>query len=180
MKVKIDKVEIEVSQGDIASQHDVDAVVNAANAQLATGGGVAGALHMAAGTNLYMECKPLAPISPGEAVITAAYNLPNKKVIHCLGPVYGQDKPEDQLLSSCYLNSLRLAEENKLSRIAFPAISTGAFGYPFSEATDIAFDTIFKEVPSLNHLQRIKFVLYSDGDYEHYLQKLKTFGEDIN
>lgn len=178
MKIKVNNVEIEVSQGDIASQPDIEAVVNAANAHLATGGGVAGALHMAAGPNLYMECQPLAPISPGEAVITSAYNLPNKKVIHCLGPVYGQDKPEDQLLADCYVNSLRLAEENKLSSIAFPAISTGAFGYPFSKATEIAFNTILKEVPALNHLQRIKFVLYSDGDYNHYLQKLKTVEKD--
>ncbi|HSI71266.1 MAG TPA: macro domain-containing protein [Gillisia sp.] len=180
MKIKVDKVEIEVAQGDIASQQDVEAVVNAANAHLATGAGVAGALHMAAGPNLYMECKPLAPISPGEAVITSAYNLPNKKVIHCLGPVYGQDKPEDQLLADCYVNSLRLAEENKLSSIAFPAISTGAFGYPFSQAMEITFKTILKEVPALEHVQRIKFVLYSDGDYRLYVQKLKTLGEEFN
>lgn len=180
MKIKVENTELEVSQGDIASQTDVEAVVNAANAELATGGGVAGALHNAAGPQLYEECKPLAPIAPGEAVITSAYNLPNKKVIHCLGPVYGQDKPEDQLLANCYINSLRLAEDNKLSSIAFPAISTGAFGYPFLKATDIAFKTILKKVPALKHLQRIKFVLYSDGDYNLYLQKLKTLGEEKN
>lgn len=178
MKIKAGKVEIEVSQGDIASQPDVDAVVNAANAQLAPGGGVAGAIHTAAGPGLYEECKALAPISPGEAVITAAYNLPNKKVIHCLGPVYGKDKSEDSLLASCYTNALRLAEDNRISGIAFPAISTGIFGYPFKEAMDIAFNTILKEVPALKHLQRIKFVLYSESDYNLYQQKLKALKED--
>ncbi|MCM4159062.1 macro domain-containing protein [Antarcticibacterium flavum] len=178
MKIAYGKVEIEVIRGNIASQPDVDAVVNAANAQLAPGGGVAGALHAAAGPGLYEECNPLAPILPGEAVITSAHNLPNKKIIHCLGPVYGKDKPEDSLLSNCYANALRLANENELSSIAFPAISTGAFGYPFKEATNVAFKTILKELPALKHLQRIKFVMYSEGDYNHYLQKLKQLEEE--
>lgn len=172
MKIKAGKVEIEVSKGNIASQPDVDAVVNAANPQLAPGGGVAGAIHAAAGPNLYEECKALAPVTPGEAVITPAYNLPNEKVIHCLGPVYGKDKPEEIILASCYANALRLAEDNKLTSIAFPAISTGIYGYPFSEAMDVAFNTILKAVPSLKHIQRIKFVLYSESDYNLYLQKL--------
>lgn len=180
MKVKIGNVELEVVQGDIASQPDVEAVVNAANARLAPGGGVAGAIHTAAGPQLYEECKTLAPISPGEAVITSAYELPNKKVIHCLGPVYGQDQPEDELLASCYSNSLHLAEENKLSSIAFPAISTGIFGYPVAEAVEVVFKTIIKEVPSLKHLQRIKFVLYGDGDYNLYLQKLRSLKKEIH
>lgn len=179
MKVKAGNLILEVAQGDIASQPDVEVVVNAANAQLAPGGGVAGAIHSAAGSQLFEECKSLAPIAPGEAVITSAYNLPNKNVIHCLGPVYGQDKPEAQLLADCYVNSLRLADENKLSSIAFPAISTGAFGYPISKATDIAFKTILKEVPALKHLQRIKFVLYSDGDYNLYIQKLKALDREV-
>ncbi len=178
MKIKSGKIEIEVIRGNIASQPDVDAVVNAANAQLAPGGGVAGAIHSGAGPGLYEECQPLAPISPGEAVITGAHNLPNKKIIHCLGPIYGQDAPESQLLAKCYVNALRLAEENNLSSIAFPAISTGAFGYQLREATDVAFMAVLKKVPALKHLQRIKFVLYNEGDYDFYLQKLKQLKEE--
>ena len=143
---------IEAIKGDIANQPDVDAVVNAANAELTTGGGVAGAIHRTAGPQLYKECKPLAPIRPSEAVITKGYGLPNSYVIHCLGPVYGRDKPEKKLLASCYSKTIRLAEQYKISSIAFPAISTGAFGYPFKEATQIAFQTILKEAGGLKHL----------------------------
>ena len=168
MKTMYKKVEIEISKGDIATQDGIDAVVNAANAQLRTGGGVAGAIHSAAGPMLYDECRSLAPISPGEAVITKAYELPNKFVIHCLGPVYGRDKPEDKLLSKSYSNALKLAEENKISSIAFPALSTGAFGYPIKEATEITFNTILAEVPKLNHLQKLKFVLHSESDLKIY------------
>ncbi|HEY9184979.1 MAG TPA: macro domain-containing protein [Salegentibacter sp.] len=168
MKAMYKQVEIEISRGNIAAQKGIDAVVNAANAELATGGGVAGAIHQAAGPQLYEECKPLAPIAPGEAVLTGAHNLPNKYVIHCLGPVYGQDKPEDKLLANCYSNALRLAEEHEISSIAFPALSTGAFAYPITEATKITFNTILAEVPKLNHLQKLKFVLYSEGDLKIY------------
>ncbi|CAN0229748.1 unnamed protein product, partial [Chrysoparadoxa australica] len=120
----------------------MDAVVNAANAQLMIGGGVAGAIHRAAGKGLAEECAPLAPIAPGEAVITSGHNLPNPYVIHCLGPVYGRDEPADRLLADCYRNALRLAEENELKSLAFPAISTGAFGYPLRAATEIAVATV--------------------------------------
>lgn len=176
MKTMYKQVEIEISRGDIAAQKGIDAVVNAANAQLQTGGGVAGAIHKAAGPQLYEECKALAPINPGEAVITKAYNLPNKYVIHCLGPVYGRDKPENELLANCYKNALRLAEENKISSIAFPSISTGAFGYPFQEATDVSFNTILGELERVKHLQKIRFVLFSEQDlrfYEEKFQKIK-------
>lgn len=168
MKKTIQNIEIEVFQGDIANLPNVEAVVNAANAQLTTGGGVAGAIHRAAGPKLYEECKPLAPIAPGEAVITGAYNLPNKYVIHCLGPVYGKDKPESKLLENCYKNVLIQAEEKKVKSVAFPAISTGAFGYPIKEATKISFNTILAEIPKLKHLQKLKFVLFSEADLEIY------------
>jgi O-acetyl-ADP-ribose deacetylase (regulator of RNase III) len=103
--------------------------VNAANAQLRSGGGVAGALHRAAGPGLEREASALAPLNPGEAVITSGHDLPNAWVIHCLGPVYGWDHPEDRLLSSCYREALRLAESLGLTSVALPAISTGAFGW---------------------------------------------------
>jgi O-acetyl-ADP-ribose deacetylase len=121
-------IKLECLQGDITNQSGIDAVVNAANAQLRPGGGVAGAIHRAAGSELYEECKNLAPIKPGQAVITGAHDLPNKYVVHCLGPVYGVDKPEEKLLADCYKNSLQIADANGCASIAFPAISTGAFG----------------------------------------------------
>lgn len=175
MKRTIHDVIIECVQGDIAAQTDVAAVVNAANAQLRTGGGVAGAIHRTAGPGLAEECRPLAPIRPGEAVITGAHNLPNQYVIHCLGPVYGRDRPEEELLSDCYRNALRLAGENEIDRIAFPAISTGAFGYPTDEAARIALSTIIDETRSLNSVKMIRFVLY-DNDalqaHERVLEEL--------
>ncbi|MFP4489812.1 MAG: macro domain-containing protein, partial [Bacteroidales bacterium] len=129
MKKDVSGVTLELITGNIAAQEDITAVVNAANARLRTGGGVAGAIHRAAGPGLEKETAPLAPIRPGEAVITSGNKLPNKYIIHCLGPVYGVDKPEDKLLANCYRNALKLAEEQKIDSIAFPAISTGAFAY---------------------------------------------------
>lgn len=173
MKLEIQNIQIEVIKGDISNQPDLDAVVNAANAELAPGGGVAGAIHGAAGPKLYEECKPLAPLAPGEAVITRAYGLPNKFVIHTLGPVYGKDKPEDQLLSNCYRNSFKIAEENKLTSVGFPGISTGIFGYPKSDAVEVVFSTLITELPGLKHLKKLRFVMFSDQDLELYESKLK-------
>ncbi|MUP45226.1 macro domain-containing protein [Gramella sp. BOM4] len=173
MRIELQNIEIEVEKGDISNQADLDAVVNAANAELAPGGGVAGAIHGAAGPKLYEECKPLAPIAPGEAVITRAYGLPNKFVIHTLGPVYGKDKPEEQLLSNCYRNSLKRAEENKLKSVGFPGISTGIFGYPKEDAVDVVFSTLLTEIPQLEHLKKLRFVVFSDEDRELYESKLR-------
>lgn len=173
MEVVLQKITIEVAQGDISKQSDLEAVVNAANAELAPGGGVAGAIHSAAGPKLYKECQALAPIKPGEAVITKAYNLPNKYVIHVLGPVYGKDKPEDRYLSSCYREALALAEENKIKSIGFPAISTGIFGYPPEKAIEVVFNTVLSELHHLKHLKRIKFVLFGEEDLHLYENKLK-------
>jgi len=163
---KIDKKTFELRKGDIASQPDMVAVVNAANAELRIGGGVAGAIHRAAGPGLEKECYPLAPIKPGDAVITGAHNLPNRYVIHCLGPIYGVNHPEDQLLARCYSNALQLADENGITSIAFPAISTGAFGYPQEEAVPIAVDTIVDMIPGLKTVKHVAMVLYSDNDYQ--------------
>ena len=175
MQIQVNNVQLEAIQGDIASQRDISAIVNAANARLETGGGVAGAIHRAAGPGLAEECRPMAPIKPGEAVISGAHNLPNSYVIHCLGPVYGSDKPEDKLLADCYRNSLRKAEENGIDSIAFPAISTGAFGYPFEGATDIALQTIKEIIPELKHVPTIRFVLFGKKDYKIYEEKLKEY-----
>jgi len=152
-------VTIECVQGDITRQEGFDAVVNAANAELRPGGGVSGAIHRAAGPGLAEECRPLAPIKPGQAVITSAHKLPNRFVIHCLGPVYGVDKPSDRLLADCYRNALKLADRYEISSIAFPAISTGAFGYPVREAAEEACRAIVETIPALKSVKRIRFVL---------------------
>ena len=159
-------VTVECVRGDITSQEDVAAIVNAANAQLRSGGGVAGAIHRAAGPGLEREAQQLAPISPGEAVMTGGHNLPNRYVIHTVGPVYGQDRPEDELLAGCYRNSLALAEENELDSIAFPAISTGVFGYPVGEAARVALGTVVQEAQRLGRVRLIRFVLFGEKDLE--------------
>ena len=157
--VHVHGIRIECVLGDITEQPDADAVVNAANAQLQIGGGVAGAIHRAAGPELSRECRPLAPISPGEAVITGAGRLPNRHVIHTLGPVYGYDTPSDELLAACYRSSLLRAEESGLSSVAFPAISTGAFGYPMGEAAPVAMRSVSETLGELSSLKLIRFVL---------------------
>ena len=161
--------------GDITTQPDIDAIVNAANARLAPGGGVAGAIHATAGPGLARECAALAPIEPGQAVLTAAHGLPNRHVIHCLGPVYGRDTPSDRLLGDCYKNALLIAEQNALGSIAFPAIATGAFGYPRQEAAEIALSTVMGMAATLTSVKLVRFVLYEDGAlriYESALERL--------
>jgi O-acetyl-ADP-ribose deacetylase len=155
---------IECVQGDIVRQPEMDAIVNAANAQLMPGGGVAGAIHRAAGPGLAEECRPLAPIRAGQAVVTGAHRLPNRRVIHCLGPVYGRDEPSDVLLASCYREALRLAETHGLASIAFPAISTGVFGYPMDAAARVALETVVSGAASLSSVRRVRFVLWSAED----------------
>ncbi len=173
MKKQVGEVVLEAVRGDIAGQPDMTAVVNAANAELMPGGGVAGAIHRAAGPGLAEECQPLAPIEPGEAVISGAHNLPNKYVIHCLGPFYGKDKPENLLLANCYRNALSLAEEKQIDSVAFPAISTGIFGYPFEAATDIALQTITETIPELKYVRHIRFVLFGEEDFDVYVERLR-------
>lgn len=173
MKKTINNINIEIKQGDITQQEDITAIVNAANAELLRGGGVAGAIHSAAGPELEKESEPKGPIEPGEAVITGAYELPNDYVIHCLGPVYRVNTPEDKLLADCYRNALDIAENEKIDSIAFPAISTGAFGYPIEEATDVALKTIKASLDHLNHVKTIRLVLYGKKDYELYERKFR-------
>jgi O-acetyl-ADP-ribose deacetylase len=159
-------VTVECVRGDITSQDDVAAIVNAANAELQSGGGVAGAIHRAAGPGLADEARPLAPISPGQAVITGGHDLPNRYVIHALGPVYGRDRPEAELLSNCYRNSLALAEERGIESVAFPAISTGVFGYPVEDAARVALVTVVEEAENLENVRLIRFVLFGEKDFE--------------
>jgi len=123
---------------------DVDAIVNAANKELLPGGGVCGAIFQGAKSkSLEMDCKKLSPIKTGQAVITSAYNLPSKYIIHAVGPIYRDGlSGEEELLRNAYLNSLKLAKKHSIKSIAFPLISAGIYGYPLKEACKIAVDTI--------------------------------------
>ena len=159
-------VTLECVRGDITAQDDVEAVVNAANARLEPGGGVAGAIHRAAGPGLAREATPLGPIAPGEAVITGGHDLPNRYVIHTLGPVYGQDRPEAEMLANCYRNSLAIAEERGIGSVAFPAISTGIFGYPAEEAAEVVLGTVKQVAENLGRVHLIRLVLHSASDFE--------------
>ncbi len=169
-----DDVTLECIKGDITKQDDVDAVVNAANAELAPGGGVAGAIHRAAGPELFEACKPLAPIQPGDAVITEAFDLPNQYVVHALGPVYGHDEAPEENLASAYRESLRRADEHGLRSLAFPAISTGAFGYPMQCAAQIALSTIITSACKLRSVRHIRFVLFDDATRQVHDETLKA------
>ncbi|SER22748.1 O-acetyl-ADP-ribose deacetylase (regulator of RNase III), contains Macro domain [Nitrosomonas sp. Nm51] len=171
---KSNGVLIECIQGNIAEQPDMAAIVNAANAALQTGGGVAGAIHRAAGPELEAECRQFAPIRPGQAVITGACRLPNRYVIHCLGPVYGVDEPSDVLLASCYRRALQLAEENGVESIAFPAISTGVFGFPLPSAARIALKTALDALPNLVRVKHIRFVLFGESDLRVFVEALNA------
>lgn len=166
-------VKVECVKGDIAAQQDMDVIVNAANAELMPGSGVAGAIHSAAGPGLAEECQALAPIRPGQAVISSAHNLPNRHVIHCLGPVYGVDEPSDRLLAECYRNALLLADRHELTSIAFPAISTGVFGYPLPDAAAVALKAVADTLADLNSVRLIRFVLFSDQDLSEFDKALE-------
>lgn len=167
-------VTIELIQGNIVEQEDVDAVVNAANAQLRTGGGVAGAIYRAAGPDLTEETRPLAPIQPGEAVRTSGHDLPNDHIIHVLGPVYGRDEPSDELLRAGYENALRRAEDAGVTSIAFPAISTGAFGFPTEAAARIALRTVIDAAPTLDSVSLLRFVLFDPEDLRIHKEVLSS------
>ena len=172
-RLMVGSVAVECVQDDITLQRDIEAVVNAANAELRPGGGVAGAIHRAAGPGLYEECRPLAPIRPGEAVITSGHGLPNRYVIHCLGPVYGVDLPSDVLLVHGYRNAMRLARERGIGSIAFPAISAGVFGYPMEAAAQVAVDTVLEELRTLPTLHLVRFVVF-DGSARKVYETLLT------
>jgi O-acetyl-ADP-ribose deacetylase (regulator of RNase III) len=161
---------LEVIQDDI-TKVDVDAVVNAANTTLLGGGGVDGAIHRAAGPELLAECRALGGCPPGEAKITRGYDLPARFVIHTVGPVWrGRKHHEPEILANCYRNSLRLAVENGIKTIAFPAISCGAYGYPIPDAAHVAVKAVRDFLASEDKIDSLTFVLFGEDIYDAYCQ----------
>ena len=173
MEAKIGKAVLELLQGDITAQ-DAEAIVNAANRSLLGGGGVDGAIHRAAGPQLLAECRTLGGCETGDAKITKGYKLKARHVIHTVGPIYhsdGQRAPE--LLASCYRRSLEVASENKLKSVAFPSISTGAYGYPLEEAAPIALKTVIDYLKAHPDIQLVRFVLFGNDAHRAYEKALK-------
>ena len=165
---------VECVLGDITDQPDVDAIVNAANARLAPGDGVAGAIHRKAGGRLHEECKPLAPISTGRAVITGGHGLPNDWCIHALGPVYGSSPDPRGELASAYQQALARAEEKGLRSVATPALSTGIFGFPMAEAAEVAIGTVAAAAADLRTVRLVRFVLWDPSDLRTHDEMLES------
>lgn len=150
---------------------DVDAIVNAANRNLILGGGVAGAIRNAGGPSIQEECNTIGPIDVGEAVMTNSGNLKAKHVIHATGPVQGEGR-EDTKLRNATLNSLKIANENKLKDIAFPAISTGIFGFPMQECSEIMIQTVMEFLETHDYPQEVIFCLYGQDAYSVFEKTL--------
>src|SRR5512135_490955 len=163
---------IEIVEGDITTL-DVDAIVNAANSALAPGGGVCGAIHRAAGPELAAECRRVGNCPTGEARLTRGFRLPARFVIHAVGPVWrGGGADEDRLLASCYRNSLALAVEHGIRSIAFPAISTGIYGFPAERAAGIAMAEVRRFLAADPSLDRVIFCCFDEAARAHYRRAL--------
>lgn len=158
---------LELVQGDITHQ-DVDAIVNAANNSLLGGGGVDGAIHRAAGPGLLAECRGLGGCATGDAKITRGYRLKARHVIHTVGPIYSGAPRDAELLASAYRRSLEVASQNGLRSIAFPSISTGAYGYPVREAAPVALETVMAYLAAHDELSLVRFVLYDVRTFDAY------------
>ena len=170
---------ITVIQGDI-TQQKVDAIVNAANNSLLGGGGVDGAIHKAAGSELLKECRKLNGCGTGEAKITKGYNLPAKWVIHTVGPIwYGGSHSEDESLASCYRSCLAIAQQQQyqIKTIAFSAISTGVYGFPVERAARIAATEIQRFLKTNNSLEQVILVCFSKSSYDSYLSAVNQMSE---
>lgn len=172
----IGQTRLTLTEGDITAQ-DADVIVNAANSRLAGGGGVDGAIHRAGGPAIMEECRTLGGCPTGQAVITTGGNLKAAKVIHTVGPIYRGSPKDAELLASCYRNSLALAGRHDLKTVAFPSISTGAYGYPLDQAARVALDAVsgwLRENPET--LTEVRFVLYGSQAFQAYQKALTRTG----
>src|SRR5690348_15679616 len=156
----INSVTLALLRGNIV-EVEADAIVNAANAALAGGGGVDGAIHRAGGPSIMQVCRKLGGCLTGSAVATTAVQLKARYLFHAVGPIYGQHSDEARLLASAYQSCLVLAEQHQLTSIAFPSLSTGAYGYPLHLAAPIALETVIEHIKQPTSLQRVMFVLFS-------------------
>jgi O-acetyl-ADP-ribose deacetylase len=171
------KTEIILKKGDITTER-VDVLVNAANSSLLGGGGVDGAIHRAGGSTILEECRKIrneqGKCFPGNSVITTAGNLTAKYIIHTVGPIWhGGENGEADILRQAYMNSMRLAEKSMAQSIAFPSISTGAYGYPIEKAAYIAINTVREFLQENTKLNQVHFILFSDQDYNIYKKIIK-------
>jgi len=169
---RINEKTLELVEGDITLQ-TTDAIANAANSGLRGGGGVDGAIHRAGGPAIMEACRKIGGCPPGEAVITTGGNLAAKFVIHTVGPIWhGGTKGEPEILRNAYKNSLNVSEKNELKSIAFPSISTGVYGYPISEASEIALSVVIKHLEGPSSLELVRFVLFGNDNYDAYVKTL--------
>lgn len=171
MEITIKNTRLELKTGDITGQ-TTDAIVNAANAQLVLGGGVAGAIRMKGGDSIQTECAAKGPIEVGQAVITAAGNLKAKHVIHAVGPKAGEGD-EDKKLKDATQNALAVADENKLKTITFPAISTGIFGFPMDKCAEIMLTATIEYLNAETQLQSVTFCLYDNASFDVFTAQLE-------
>lgn len=168
------KERIELIEGDI-TKLDVDAIVNAANSSLLGGGGVDGAIHYAAGPQLVEECAKLGGCPTGEAKLTKGYRLPARHVIHTVGPIWrGGSNGEPEKLANCYRNSMKIAADNGFATIAFPAISTGVYGYPLQEAAQIAINQVIECLNEMPSIKKVIFVLFGRKNFDIYTDILSN------
>jgi O-acetyl-ADP-ribose deacetylase len=173
MEVNINKSILSLVEGDITKE-ETDAIVNAANTRLAGGAGVDGAIHSAGGPSIMEECRKIGGCPTGQAVITAGGNLKAKYVIHTVGPIFrGGSKGEADLLKSAHLESLKLASARNLKSIAFPAISTGVYGYPVNDAAHIALKTAIDYLKEHSDIALVRFVLFGRKTYDIFVEELK-------
>jgi O-acetyl-ADP-ribose deacetylase (regulator of RNase III) len=164
-------VVLTLTQGNIVDMH-VDAIVNAANASLAGGGGVDGAIHRAAGPTIMQECRAIGGCETGSAVATSAGRLDAKYIFHAVGPIYRGTKEDAESLANAYKSCLALADQYQLQSIAFPSLSTGAYGYPVKLAAPLALRTVMDHMRQGTSLRQITFVLFDRGTYDAYVHAL--------
>jgi O-acetyl-ADP-ribose deacetylase (regulator of RNase III) len=173
MEVKVNQSILSLVEGDITNE-GTDAIVNAANSRLAGGAGVDGAIHLAGGPSIMDECRKIGGCPTGQAVMTTGGKLKAKYVIHTVGPIYqGGTKGEASLLKSAHMESLKLASARKLKSIAFPAISTGVYGYPLQEAAHIALKTAIDYLEEHTDINLVRFVLFGRKTYDIFTEELR-------